>query len=159
MWKQTMPLQSSQDNIKVNHPSNQRHMEKEATLYLPCVSIQAFACLLLHFWLFFACDLAGPFWPCVTDSDHWISHSTCSQNQMFQAFESLSVNFKCNVSGQFVQRTDEGQKSIFSFFHKLCWTFLRLKPFLLQDKKSGSGTESQGDEVTLGILLCNIEST
>ena len=30
-----MPLQSSQDNIKVNHPSNQRHMEKEATLYLP----------------------------------------------------------------------------------------------------------------------------
>ena len=109
-----MPLQSSPDNTKVNHPSNQRHMEKEATLYLPWRAGQDQYKLLRVFCYTFDFSLhvtlLGLFDLVLRTLVTAISHSMCFQNQMFRAFESLSVNFKCNVSGQFVQRTDEGQK-------------------------------------------------
>ena len=162
-WKQTVPLQSSPGNIKVNHPSNQRHMEKEATLHLPWRAGQDQYKLLRVFCYTFDFSLHVTLLGLFD-----LVLRTLVTDQLFNVFSQPNVSGIWVTLSQFqVQRlgsicADNWRRPNinFQFFHKLCWTFLQLKPFLLQDKKkSGSGTESQGDEVTLGILLFNIEST
>ena len=157
-----MPLQSSLDNTRVLiiHQIRDIWKRKRLSIYLGVLDkINTSFCVSFVTLLTFLC-----MWPCwaflTLCYGHWSLPSAIQCVFRTKCFGHLSHFQSISSATSLVNLCREltKAKNKFSVFDKLCWKYLRLQP-PWNKKKSGSGNESQGDEVTLGILLCNIEST